>query len=85
MKAFSTANETVSPGNLPSGLIEVLSERELEVLRLIATGNTNQEIASQLFVATGTVKAHTASIFRKLAVTNRTEAVARARQLGLLS
>jgi ATP/maltotriose-dependent transcriptional regulator MalT len=50
----------------------------------MAQGRTNQEIAGQLIVAPGTVKAHTASIYRKLDVANRTEAVARARQLGLL-
>ena len=69
----------------PAGaLIEPLSQRELEVLHLIAQGKTNKEIARQLFVAPGTVKAHTSSIYRKLDVANRTEAVARARQLGLL-
>jgi LuxR family maltose regulon positive regulatory protein len=66
-------------------LIDPLSSRELEVLRLIALGKTNPEIAQQLIVARGTVKAHTASIYRKLNVGNRTEAVARARQLGILS
>ena len=66
-------------------LIEPLSQRELEVLHLIALGRTNQEIARQLVVAPGTVKAHTASIYRKLDAGNRTEAVARARQLGVLS
>jgi LuxR family maltose regulon positive regulatory protein len=65
-------------------LIDPLSERELEVLRVMALGRTNQQIADQLIVARGTVKAHSASIFRKLAVTNRTQAVARARQLGIL-
>jgi LuxR family maltose regulon positive regulatory protein len=65
-------------------MAESLSEREMEVLRLIALGRTNQEIAHQLIVARGTVKAHTASIYRKLDVDNRTAAVARARQLGLL-
>ncbi len=65
-------------------LVEPLSQRELEVLHLIALGRTNQEIARQLIVAPGTVKAHTASIYRKLDVANRTEAVARARQLGIL-
>jgi LuxR family maltose regulon positive regulatory protein len=65
-------------------LIEPLTERELEVLRLMALGRTNQQIAAQLVVAPGTIKAHTASIYRKLDVANRTEAVARARQLGLL-
>jgi LuxR family maltose regulon positive regulatory protein len=65
-------------------LIEPLSPRELEVLHLIAQGKTNKEIAGQLVVAPGTVKAHTSHIYRKLDVTNRTEAVAFARQLGLL-
>ncbi len=66
-------------------LVESLSRRELEVLHLMALGRSNQEIARQLFVAPGTVKAHTASIYRKLEVANRTEAAARARQLGILS
>ena len=64
--------------------VEPLSRRELDVLLSMALGNTNQEIARQLIVAPGTVKAHTASIYRKLDVANRTEAVARARQLGIL-
>jgi LuxR family maltose regulon positive regulatory protein len=65
-------------------LVEPLSQRELEVLHLLALGRTNQEIARQLVVAPGTVKAHAATIYRKLDVANRTEAVARARQLGIL-
>ncbi len=69
----------------PDDLIEPLTQRELEVLRLMATGGTNQKIAQQLVVSRGTVKAHTANIYRKLDVANRTEAVARARQLGILS
>jgi LuxR family maltose regulon positive regulatory protein len=69
----------------PAELVETLSERELEVLALIAQGKTNRQIAGQLVIAPGTVKAHTASIYRKLDVNNRTEAAARARQLGLLS
>jgi LuxR family maltose regulon positive regulatory protein len=77
-----------SKGPLPekarTDLVESLTPRELEVLQLIAMGRTNPEIARQLIVAPGTVKAHTASIYRKLDVANRTEAVARARQLGLL-
>jgi LuxR family maltose regulon positive regulatory protein len=70
--------------SLTGGLIEPLSQRELEVLHLIALGMTNREIADQLIVAPGTVKAHTASIYRKLEVSNRTEAAARARQLGII-
>jgi LuxR family maltose regulon positive regulatory protein len=65
-------------------LVEPLSERELEVLRLIAKGLTNQAIAETLVVALGTVKAHTASIYGKLEVHSRTQAVARARELDLL-
>ena len=85
----TAAQEKVSPTGDPSAssgqaLVEPLSQRELEVLHLIALGRTNQEIARQLIVAPGTVKAHTASIYRKLDVANRTEAVARARQLGIL-
>lgn len=64
---------------------EILTMREFEVLRLIADGRTNHEIAESLFVAAGTVKAHTASIYRKLDAANRTEAVAHARKMGILS
>jgi LuxR family transcriptional regulator, maltose regulon positive regulatory protein len=70
--------------SLAGNLVEPLSPRELEVLQLMALGKTNQEIAEQLVVAVGTVKSHAASIYRKLETANRTEAVNRARQLGLL-
>lgn len=66
-------------------LVEALSVRELEVLRLIATGLSNTQIADRLIVSTGTVKTHINHIFGKLAVENRTSAVARARELGLLT
>jgi predicted ATPase/DNA-binding CsgD family transcriptional regulator len=65
-------------------LIEPLSDRELEVLELIAIGRTNREIAEKLVVALGTVKAHTSAIYRKLDVRSRTQAVAKARELELL-
>ena len=65
-------------------LIEPLTERELDVLRLLADGLSNQAIADRLVVALGTIKAHTASLYRKLDVISRTQAVARARELGLL-
>jgi LuxR family maltose regulon positive regulatory protein len=84
LDAFSPTTPLSIPAPRPAGLIEPLTERELEVLQLIALGRTNQEIARQLVVAPGTVKAHTASIYRKLDVANRTEAAARAHQLGLL-
>ena len=70
----------------PTGdtLIEPLSQRELDVLRLIAKGLSNREISERLFLALSTVKGHTRIIFDKLQVQRRTEAVARARELGLL-
>lgn len=83
------AREQPCPSGSQAGLagdepVEPLSQRELEVLHLLALGRTNLEIARQLVVAPGTVKAHTSSIYRKLQVANRTEAAARARRLGLL-
>lgn len=66
-------------------LIEPLSERELEVLELIAEGLTNPEIASRLFLSLNTVKVHTRNIYGKLGVHSRTQAVARARALGILA
>ncbi len=65
-------------------LPDPLSQRELEVLRLIAQGLSNQEIAERLFLALDTVKGHNRRIFDKLGVSRRTEAVARARTLGVL-
>jgi LuxR family maltose regulon positive regulatory protein len=67
-----------------SELVEPLSERELEVLQLIAEGLTNQEIASRLFLSLNTVKVHTRNIYGKLGAHSRTQAVARARALGVL-
>ena len=65
-------------------LVEPLSERELQVLRLLSTGKSNQEIADGLVLATGTVKRHLYNIYGKLNVSNRTQCAARARALGLL-
>jgi LuxR family maltose regulon positive regulatory protein len=67
-----------------SELIEPLSERELEVLVLIAEGLTNPEIASRLYISLNTVKVHARNIYGKLGARNRTQAVARARALGVL-
>jgi LuxR family transcriptional regulator, maltose regulon positive regulatory protein len=61
-----------------------LSERELEVLRLLAAGKQNREIAEELVVAVNTVKNHVTHVLDKLGAANRTQATARARQLGLL-
>ena len=70
---------------LPAGaLSEPLSERELEVLRLVAAGMSNAEISRSLFVALSTVKKHINNIYRKLGANSRTSAVARARELNLL-
>jgi LuxR family maltose regulon positive regulatory protein len=71
----------VSPAQL---LIEPLSQRELKILQLIAQGLSNREISERLFLALSTVKGHNRNIFDKLQVQSRTEAVARARELGLL-
>jgi LuxR family transcriptional regulator, maltose regulon positive regulatory protein len=68
----------------PPGLAEPLTDRELEVLRLIAAGKSNQRIAHDLVVALDTVKTHVTHILGKLGAANRTEAAARARQLGLI-
>ena len=75
------------PTTLPDGatpLIEPLSARELEVLQLIAQGLSNKEIAQKLFLSLATVKWHASNIYGKLAVSNRTQAVAQARALGIL-
>jgi LuxR family maltose regulon positive regulatory protein len=66
-------------------LIEPLSERELEVLRLIAAGLSNKAIAERLVIALPTVKGHSSNIYAKLGVSRRTEAVARASALGLIA
>jgi LuxR family maltose regulon positive regulatory protein len=66
------------------GLIEPLSEREIEVLRLLAVGKSNHDVAEELCVALDTVKKHVSHILAKLGANNRTEATARARALGLL-
>ncbi|MGH2916525.1 MAG: LuxR C-terminal-related transcriptional regulator [Solirubrobacteraceae bacterium] len=63
----------------------MLTEREREVLDLIAAGSTNREIAQRLFLSPHTVKEHTSAVYRKLQVRNRAEAVQRAQRIGLLS
>jgi LuxR family transcriptional regulator, maltose regulon positive regulatory protein len=65
-------------------LSEPLSDRELEVLRLVASGLSNRQIAQELFVALGTAKRHVHNIYRKLEVHSRTQAIARARDLNLV-
>jgi LuxR family maltose regulon positive regulatory protein len=75
------ASDAAPPG---ADLLEPLSDRELEVLALVDAGRTNQEIAEELFVAKSTVKTHIKNIYGKLDVRNRTQALVRARELGLL-
>ena len=65
-------------------LDDPLSERELEVMKLLASGRTNREISHELYVSHGTVKAHAANIYRKLGAHSRAEMISRARTLGLL-
>ena len=81
LSAFAQPTSTAKP---TSGMVEALSPRELDVLRLISQGLSNNEISQKLFLALNTVKGHNRIIFDKLQVQNRTEAVARARELGLL-
>lgn len=75
---------TAADGEPQPPLVESLSERELEVLRLVAEGLSNKEIAERLTVTVGTVKKHLNNIFGKLQVTSRTQAVARARMQSLI-
>jgi LuxR family maltose regulon positive regulatory protein len=81
LAAFPTA---VPPAPKQAGLVEPLSERELEVLRLIAEGLSNEEAAQRLVLSLPTIKWHASNIYGKLGVKSRTEAVARAKALGIL-
>ncbi len=85
LAAFTTTQAVlVSPTKNPqSELIEPLSQRELEILKLIAQGLSNEEICKKLFLALDTVKGHNRRIFEKLQVHRRTEAIAKARELNL--
>jgi LuxR family maltose regulon positive regulatory protein len=83
LAAFDNEKATVSPGQ-SENLVEPLSEREQEVLQLIAQGLTNRKISERLYLALDTIKGHNRRIYAKLGVKNRTEAVTRARELGLL-
>ena len=83
-KLRSVGESSVPPDSPAQSLIEPLSQRELEVLQLIAQGLSNREISERLFLALNTVKGHNRNIYGKLQVQRRTEAVARARELGLV-
>jgi DNA-binding CsgD family transcriptional regulator len=82
----SGAEDGEAPGRLVAQeqLEDPLSERELEVLSILASGKTNSEAARDLFVSVGTVKSHTGNIYRKLGARNRADALNRARELGLI-
>jgi LuxR family maltose regulon positive regulatory protein len=83
LSAFEAdARAQPTPSSQP--LVEPLSKRELEVLRLVAQGLSNREIAERLYLALSTIKGYNRNIYGKLQVQRRTEAVARARELGLL-
>jgi LuxR family maltose regulon positive regulatory protein len=82
LAALGEEAELASPAM--ESLIEPLTERELDVLRLIVAGLSNPEIAEELVIAVSTVKSHINHIYSKLGVTSRTQAVARARELRLL-
>jgi LuxR family maltose regulon positive regulatory protein len=88
-RAFDAATVRSGPrrGSAPSapGIVEPLTSREIEVLQMLAAGQSNQAIAGQLVVALDTVKKHVSHLLGKLGAANRTEAVARARELGLIS
>jgi LuxR family transcriptional regulator, maltose regulon positive regulatory protein len=83
MTALLEANNATAQA--AQSLVEPLSERELEVLRLLAVGSSNAAIAEKLVITVGTVKRHVNNIYGKLDAHNRTEAVAKARAAGLLS
>ncbi len=84
MQGKHSSIKDASPASLSQGLIEPLTQRELEVLGLIGQGLSNQEIGDRLFLALDTIKGHNRRIFEKLCVRRRTEALTRARELGLL-
>ena len=87
-RAFDSGPALPVPGRLATrvvpGLVEALTERELEVLGMLAAGRSNQAVARELVVTINTVKKHVSHILDKLGTANRTEAVARARELGLI-
>jgi LuxR family maltose regulon positive regulatory protein len=89
-RAFDTA--TAKSGSEPRrgsgqaapGIVEPLTNRELEVLQMLSAGQSNQAIAAQLVITLDTVKKHVSHVLGKLGAANRTEAVARARELSLI-
>jgi LuxR family maltose regulon positive regulatory protein len=84
LAAFETPQELHPASLITHPSLESLSQRELEILRLVAQGLSNQEIGERLYLSLSTIKGHNRRIFDKLQVQRRTEAIARARELGLL-
>jgi LuxR family maltose regulon positive regulatory protein len=84
LAAVDGVTPATAAGLCAEQIVEPLSERELEVLRLLAEGLSNKQVAERLFISLPTVKWHTSNIYGKLEVPNRTRAVARARALGLI-
>jgi len=82
--SLASVQSSISPAQKNPALIEPLSDREQEILRLVADGLSNSEIAGQLIVTVGTVKKHLNNIYGKLGVSSRTQAIARGRELQLL-
>ncbi|MBN1318864.1 MAG: response regulator transcription factor [Anaerolineales bacterium] len=85
LKLLEAFGEPVTTHSQVDGLIEQLTPRELEVLLLMAAGDSNQTIADKLVITVRTVKKHTGNIYGKLNVSSRTQAVAAAHDLGLIS
>lgn len=83
-KVLVTYRETTNPEEAQRSGENILTERELKVLRHIEHGHSNQEIADQLFVSLNTIKTHVNNIYSKLGVKRRTQALSRAKQLRLL-
>jgi LuxR family transcriptional regulator, maltose regulon positive regulatory protein len=81
-RAFDTGRPAPDPS--PSGIVDPLTSREFEVLEMLAAGRSNQAIAGELVVTLDTVKKHVGHVLGKLGAANRTEAVARARELSLI-
>ena len=81
-RAFGTGRPAPDP--VPVGIVDPLTSRELEVLKMLAAGRSNQAIACELVVTLDTVKKHVGHVLGKLGAANRTEAVARARELSLI-
>jgi len=84
LAAFARQADLQPASVTPPASEEALSEREREVLRLIAEGLSNQQLAARLYLSPHTIKVHTRNIYGKLGVTSRTQAVAKARALGIL-